>query len=125
MRLNPDCIRDIMLTLEKKLVINEYGKTIPLSFEEVSQIPSLKHYEKPILFFHLNELFECNMLKKGKRYIHESNHQIASITNTGYIFIDSIKSDTKWNKFKNSLKSMGTITLPILLEIFLNNNLGN
>lgn len=125
MRLNPDCIRDIMLTLEEKLIIDEDGKTISLSFEEVSQMSSLKHYEKPILFFHLNELFECNMLKSGKRYINESHPQIANITNNGYMFIDSIKSDTKWTKFKTSLKSIGTLTLPTLLEIFLNNKLGN
>lgn len=117
MRLNPDCVRDTLLSLEKHLLIDEYGDTIQLSFEDIASLPELSEYDSKEIFFVLHQLFGCSILKAGKRYVNDSAPRIGGITEKGYKFIDSVKSQTNWKKIKDTSKTLGIFTLKTLIEL--------
>lgn len=119
MRLNPDCVRDTLLSLEKHLLIDEYGETIQLSFEDIASLQELSQYDSKEIFFVLHQLFGCDILKAGKRYINDSAPRICDITEKGYKFIDSVKSQTNWKKIKDTSKTLGIFALKTLIELAL------
>lgn len=119
MRLNPDCIRDILLTLDKKLIPDENGTVAPLDKNDILEIDSLSKYPQHEILYTINHLFDDGMLKKGKRYIRDSFSPVADITSKGYELIDEISSNGKWNKIKSALKSVGEITASAILNVAL------
>lgn len=121
MKLNPEIIRDIMLSIEENLTIDEDGKVIPLSPNEIVEYPELSNYPKNEILFNFKELIDFNLLKKGKRYVGETYPNIIGFTEQGYKFIAAINSDTKWNKLKSLLKPLGIYTLKTLFEATINN----
>ena len=107
MRLNPDCIRDILLTLDQLIVPNEYGLTDEILPEELCSHQQLSCYTQNEILYTVRHLFDEGMLKKGKLYVHESIPHIADITAKGYTFIDTAKSPTAWEKVKSHLITKG------------------
>lgn len=117
MRLNPDCIRDILLTLDKKLIPNENGAVAPLAKNDILEIDSLSKYSQNEILYTISHLFDDGILKKGKTYISDSFSPVADITSKGYELIDEISSNSKWNKIKDALKSVGEITASAILNV--------
>lgn len=121
MQLNPELIRAIMLYIWKNLSMDDYGQAIPLSSDEIVSFSELSNYSKKEILFHLRILIDFNLLKTGKRYVGETYPCILGFTEKGYTFINSIISDTKWNKLKSFLKTAGTYTIKTLFEAAVNN----
>lgn len=125
MRLNPDMIRTIMLSIEENLTIGDYGDIIPLFADEIVEYPELKDYPKSEIIFYLKKLIEFNLLEKGKRYIGSDCPTIIGITEKGYIFIDEINSNDKWSKFKSYMKKTGTFTIETFIQLVLSSIINN
>ena len=89
-RLNPDCIRDILLALNEKMIPDENGCVEPIDKDDI--------------------------LKKGKTYINEPLPRISDITPKGHRLIEEISSNSKWNKIKEALMSIGQITATAILN---------
>ncbi|WP_338631503.1 DUF2513 domain-containing protein [Clostridium baratii] len=121
MQLNPELIRAIILSIEKNLAIDDYGQAIPLFSDEIVSFSELSNYSKKDILFHLRILINFNLLKTGKRYVSETYPCILGFTEKGYTFINSIISDTKWNKLKSLLKTTGAYTIKTLFEASVNN----
>lgn len=123
MRLNPDCIRDILLGVEENQSIDSRGKLIELSYDDVVSFPNLSKYQSNIVYFHINLLFEQGLLIKGKQYICDSSPRISSLSEKGYTLVDSIRSNSKWATIKNHFIKFGTISLPVLITFALNHTI--
>ena len=95
MKLNPDCIRDILLELEK-LDLNE-SITIP----ELSN--KLTEYAKDEVIYNCLKLREANfIIAPTKQYVTGSMIvSIMDITYEGHQFLSNIRSNNIWNKTKN------------------------
>lgn len=115
-KLNPDCIRDILLTVEEIMIPDDNGRTSEITIAELSQHNNLSGYKKNEIAYTVLRLFDECMLKKGKTYIHEANPHIIDITTKGVQFIEATKSNSVWAKTKSSLASAVALTATKLLE---------
>lgn len=113
MTLNPDCVRDILLTVEN----NAFGETLTLT----KLHEKLTNYSKEEIHYcclKLNEggyldLVTLNLLGCNVPQI----KIIKDLTLNGHEFLENIKSDTNWIKTKNIAKKVGSSSLSTIKEI--------
>lgn len=111
MKLNPDCIRDILLELEK-LDLNE-SITIP----ELSN--KLTEYAKDEVIYNCLKLREANfIIAPTKQYVTGSMIvSIMDITYEGHQFLSNIRSNNIWNKTKNVMSKIGVTSISSISQI--------
>ncbi len=113
MKLNIDCVRDILLTIEK------LGYEEQLNFDMLHErIPA---YSKEDLHYCLIKLDEANLLDiitvpvvrqhlPGIKSIHY-------LTVSGHEFLENVKSDNVWNRTKSVASKVGSFSLDTLKDI--------
>lgn len=120
MRLNPDCIRDILLIIDEIAVPNDYGCIEEIAPEEVVSKMDISKYKQNEIMYTISLLYEEGFLKKGSQYISDPKPYIADITPKGYQFIDSIKSEDSWKRVKSILQTAATKGLELSLTALYN-----
>lgn len=110
MRLNSDCVRDVLLAIEKYQSPNT---SIELSY--LAKTPELAKYSKDDLKFTLQALENAKFVELSFDYSGET--YIEQITWKGYEFLDSIRSPKIWRKIKKTVNSVGTVSLPVLINL--------
>lgn len=127
MKLNPDCIRDLMLFCEENtyVVIKNQNKHEVATFhalcpEVMGKLQPLSQYTREELFYHLVQLSESGYLMTDFSF-HPSNDDnwfalssVYYITPRGHEFIAKIKENGTWAKIKTALKPFGSISLSII-----------
>lgn len=113
MHLNPDCVRDILLTVEA----NDFGNTLFPS----SLAKALPSYTEDEINYACLKLSEGNLLNvvtmKSIGMTHPAICRIEEITFAGHEFLDNIKSDNVWCKTKQVAKGIGSFSLQTLKDI--------
>ena len=116
MKLNPDCIRDILVTVEDMEYNSAY--TIDKLHEK------LPAYTVEELNYHCLQMIDANLLNaKAMNTLGCTTPQIWRIfdlTYSGHQFLADIRSDTIWNKTKDTAKTVGTESLHALKDIAVN-----
>jgi hypothetical protein len=109
MRLNADCVRDVMLFLEENLEL--------VSFLECSNIEI--NYTSNDVTYTCAKLIEAGYLI-GNTTVDLSGHMkvvINSITWNGHQFLDNVRSNTVWNKTKETAIKLGSVSVSFLSNI--------
>ena len=116
MKLNMDCIRDILIAVES------------LNYGDVYTIPklhdNLPNYSEETLDYHCRQLTDAGFLDAltinvmGCPYPQVA--RIMDLTFTGHQFLADILSDTIWNKTKDIAKSVGAESLHAIKDIAVN-----
>lgn len=113
MRLNPDCIRDILITVESM----DYNTAYTLT-KLCAQLPS---YSDEELNYHCLQLIDAGFLNaKAINVMGQISPQIWRIfdlTYSGHQFLADIRSDTTWNRTKDIAKTVGSESLHALKDI--------
>lgn len=129
MKLNYDCIRDVLLELEENLTIEEIsydlgkGKETKFEFsfiniDRLAELERLKKYSKKDIFYSINKLEEAGYIIADSIPGDDSlNYLICDITYAGHEFLQSIKPETVWDDVKNITSKVGTISIPIISSI--------
>ena len=108
MKLNQDCVRDLLLYLEKNLSYGNDVKINNLVLKKYSQTDLIYSTEK------LNEAGYLNcMISKG---ITPPFILVKSITYSGHQFLDNIRDDSIWNKAKSILKPLKSVSIEIISQ---------
>lgn len=109
MRLDIDCIRDILLTIETNC--NSYGEYYypNLIFE------SLSDYDEDVLTYHLLALNDGGYI--SCLYSDNSIEEISSLTWEGHQYLDTIRPATVWDKTKTILSKSGVSSLSMVSKI--------
>lgn len=110
MRLNPDCIRDILLQVEDKI---DSRKTT-ISFDEL--LESLPNYDENTLHYHVNQISKSDLVDKVF-YADSRPYVISDLSPEGHEFLANIRSNTNWNKTKEIAKNVGSSSISSLREI--------
>lgn len=116
MKLNPDCIRDILISVESM----EYNSAYTLTKLQ----KELPHYSEDVLNYHCLQMIDAGLLNAktinimGK--ISPQIWRIFDLTYQGHQFLADIRSDTAWNKTKSIAKKIGSDSLHALKEIAIN-----
>lgn len=111
MKLNHECVRDLLLYVEEH---SSYDTKI-----DVNKL-KLKNYSTSDLLYTADKLFETNYLNCIK-----SNHftnnlpsiVIKSITYDGHQFLDNIRDDGVWKNTKSVLSKFTSTSLGIISDI--------
>lgn len=113
MRLNPDCIRDILLYVEEN---TGYMRYIPVSrsihnFDIVLE----NNYEPDEILYHIDLCEEYG-------YIHTDSGTIATfyierLSVLGHEFLENIRQESNWNQTKSLAKQAGSISLNVISNI--------
>ncbi|WP_338630447.1 DUF2513 domain-containing protein [Clostridium baratii] len=113
MKLNPDCIRDILLTVEEstdfihpltyKINNNSHEKLSPYSHAEIAY-----HIRQCNLS---NLLHGVNILDAGDIIV------IKDLSPKGHQFLADIRSDNIWNNTKSIATKVGSVSLDALIKI--------
>ena len=106
MELNKDCVRDVLLSCEELLKIDEDGYMNSLSHEELGQ--ALPNYKTEDIIYTVVKLKEAGFLdvKVTKAFGNILvDVRIYDITFNGHEFLNDIRDDKNWKKVKDIAKS--------------------
>lgn len=113
MQLNPDCVRDILLELEKQSYPTD------CTIETLSN--SLPVYNTEEINYCCIKLLEAKYIDAGTRNIRHSNGlsitSIYDITFQGHEFLNSVRPDNIWDNVKTIGTKIGATSLSSIVQI--------
>lgn len=114
MKLNIDCIRDIMIYLESALIItyteDDYEIT-KNSIRAIDVIEALPMYSPEDIWYSIDILASADCIDAGGNEENVKQLQITQITYKGHQFLESIKPQPVWEKTKSIISKIGIHTL--------------
>lgn len=131
MKLNPDCIRDLMLFLEEKTttqlvnigghIYPGYSGWCPAKFPEYNELSS---YSVEEILYHVVQLSESGYIvtdysfEPRKSEVTFTLSKVYYLTPKGHEFVSTISKDEEWTQnIKPVLKTLGSISLSALEAI--------
>jgi hypothetical protein len=126
MKLNPDCIRDILLTAEVECGFGKQFWFNPNSSDSTSKkwddFELLKKYEYAEVCYHLQQCedtgyFSCRGHKKALTLWLRGGFMVDDLSPKGHEFINNIREDTNWNSVKEKAGKVGSLALSVLEKI--------
>ncbi|MGN1134703.1 MAG: DUF2513 domain-containing protein [Oscillospiraceae bacterium] len=106
MRLNADCVRVVILTIENNL---GFGKI--MRFSELMSYPLVQSFTRDDVEYSLQQLTAENMIDcKIRRYLGNNfDYSIMDVTPEGHKLCDSLRNDSFWEKIKPQLTDVSTV----------------
>lgn len=104
MKLNIDCVRDVLLEFE----------TFPIGCYFVESFKkSIEHYDQETVLYVLVKLTEADYINADYHF-----NDILDITFQGHEFLEKIRSDTVWNqKLKPVFLSVGSMSFDVISRV--------
>lgn len=113
MKLDHDCVRDVMLTIEE-----EFNLNTRLHAEQFSQLPRLKDYPYENVLYALIKLKEGGLINAGVLSHSDGTKVIvSSLTYEGHQLLDNIRDNAVWQKTKQAASKLESVSLSILGEL--------
>lgn len=112
MKLNPDCIRDILLSVEETTT---YSKIFEFDADNIKH-QRLKNYDGEEILYHLRQcnaddfFLSCKFTVDGMCIVND-------LSPKAHKFLADIRSDSIWNKTKETAKTIGSYSLDALVKI--------
>lgn len=118
MELNKDCVRDVLLSCEELLKMDEDGYMNSLPYEELGQ--ALPNYKTEDIIYTVVKLKEAGFL--DVKVIKALGNilvdlRIYDITFNGHEFLNDIRDDDNWKKVKDIAKSVGAFSINMIAQI--------
>lgn len=130
MKLDPDCVRDLMLFCEEHTYIKteEIGKYTAARYhvlyvDSMRLIQPLNKYDVGSLIYHIIQLSESGYLATDFRFDPVENFRhnelpaIYYVTPKGHEFIATISEKAQWEKTSKILRSFGSVSLAVIETI--------
>ena len=116
MKLNYDCVRSVLLTVEKSKTIDEELNLNPLAVETIFE--QLPKYEDNEILYTIEKLKEAGYINAALHFAagHFIDGAVSSITYSGHEYLDNIREPEVWRKVKAMLKNAGATTLPLISQ---------
>ena len=110
MKLNPDCIRDILLTVEDNCTINNGIRLPDNNFEKLNK------YTIDELMYHVRQ---CALSEFFYRVIEisDGSYFVTDLSPQGHEFLADIRKDNNWNKVKEVSSKVGSNSLKAIMQI--------
>lgn len=113
MRLNPDCIRDILLTVEE---ISDSSTHVGFKRGKIAEYSRLDDYSDEEVFYHLNQ---CDLSGFFTKTIKDmtGNCTVLDLSPRGHEFLANIRKDKVWGGVKKIAGTIGATSLSALTQI--------
>lgn len=110
MRLNPNCIRSILLTAEEKCDFDTPWEYVKDDFSS-EYLAAFTHEE---IIYHIKQSEEAEFIQGVHYYDGGDNILIRDLTPKGHEFLANIRNERIWKKI---LSKAADASLPILFEV--------
>ena len=114
MRLNPDCIRDILFYIEDSTDY-QLWTSFPRNTRDFN-IQLKNNYPSNEILYHLELCEEYGYIVTPDKQP-MSEIQVKRLSVSGHEFLENIRQDTNWNKTKEVAKNAGSTSIEILSNI--------
>lgn len=112
MKLNHNCVRDLLLFIEENLT---YGHYIYVNDVQIGS------YSKDEILYSADKLLEAGLIGADKRTYIGSNGipqiNIKSITWSGHQFLDNIRDDNVWKNTKGILSKFSSVSIGVISNV--------
>lgn len=112
MKLNPDCIRDILLSVEE--VTDLYH---PLSISPESLPESLSAYPSNEIMYHIKQCELSGLFGENVSWNMAGGCRIRYLSPEGHKFISDIRANNSWGKTKEIAHKIGANSIDTLKQI--------
>lgn len=121
MKLNYDCVRELLLTLEENLVMDDSLSFPNLTLKQVCE--KMPDFSRADIAYASTKLLEAEYIEANSI---ESDSKIikivySSITYEGHQYLDSIRDSKLWNTVKTKAKALTFELVKKLAEIYVVN----
>ena len=113
MKLNPDLIRDILLTVEDNCDFHHYMEIRSTK----NPFENLKDYNHEEILYHIKQCSLSNFISGVHYYDNGDCVVIGDLTPYGHEFLENIRNEDNWNQTKHYAKKVGSFSLDILSKI--------
>ena len=124
MKLNPDCVRDILFVVEE---YSTYSNDVSEDKLYENLVPK---YSQEEILYHVRQCEHSGLFLNVQHYF--GGFSIQDLSPYGHQFINDIHQDTNWNRTKDIAKNVGSFSLDVLKDIssqvitnLISNQLGN
>lgn len=108
MKLDPDCIREILFAVESQTGYQEYTSAYTV-------VESVKDFPKDVVMYHINQCELYGFFTEVRHYTNgDDDSTIIDLSPKGHEFIRNIRSDTVWKKLK---KKAGNFSISVLFDV--------
>ena len=112
MKLNPDCVRDVLLTTEDLTGYNQ-------CFTYPSQdCPRLEQYTYEEVMYHIHQCGKADFIEINATI--DNSFEVHDLTPAGHEFIANIRNDSFFSKVKDICKELGLSSLKDIAHISTN-----
>ena len=113
MRLNPDCVRDILLTVEER---SSYLRAVEYKYGD-PRFSKLNTYSKEEVAYHIQQCEKANLIHGVSIYGLGDSADIIDLTPEGHQFLSNIRENKIWNGVKEIAGKVGTSSLDAITQI--------
>ena len=124
MKMDPECIRDILLQTEERFVIINLNylhfpksKTQATQHLQKEKYTHIYQYDMKKLIYHVELVAEMDFIKLNDL---KDIYKIEDLTAQGHLFLADIRNEDVWSKTKDIAKKTGTSSLDALKQIAVN-----
>ena len=114
MKLNYDCVRDVLLYLENNLSLNN-SITFPSDIKE----SLLLKYSKDDVLYTVKILLNKKLILGADNFNHATAN-IESLSFDGHSFLDNIRDNQVWSKSKKILSAFKSVSIEIISQVATN-----
>lgn len=111
MKLNSDCVRDILIAIEDSANFQE-----AISNKQLGKSDVLKPYTREEILYHLRQLSWSGLIQGFDCYA-DGGYSILDLSPKGHEFLNNIRSDKNWNRTKKLASKIGSQSLSALQQI--------
>lgn len=112
MKLNPDCVRDILLVVESLQNVKHYyrfnSETIPVL---------LPNYSVAEVIYHLRQCDLNGLLLNASHTMNYEEYTVSDLTPKGHEFLANIRESKIWNGVKEIAGKVGSSSLDAITQI--------
>lgn len=120
MKLNFDCLRDVLIALEENLKMDDDLIFIDLELEEINNLDMLSGYSNADIYYSIFNLVEIDFIDGQILYADGGIPHSVSVSNisySGHEFLQTIKSATVWENVKSKITPVAELSIPIISEV--------
>lgn len=114
MKINPDCIRDVLLYLEEELTINIYDKNFnAITLSQVTE-NFREQYSEEDIWYTIYNLVQIRFLEGKFQDAGKHKMSICDIENiswNGHQFLNTVRPTSIWNATKQKAKQIGGMSV--------------
>ena len=133
MRLNLDCVRDILLCVEdvsgphRPCMFTDFGSSDSSDYPDVTippyQIALNQKYSNDEFIYHIKYCSDASLVS-GFHYYTNELFCIDDLAPLGHEFLANIRSDSNYHWLKNALSKIGSDAIPIAMQLIADHLLG-